>query len=272
MKNIAGSIVLYKNDPVILIQAINSFLSTDLDIHLYLVDNSPTDELRYLLTDSRVTYIFNNKNIGFGAAHNIAIKEALKTARYHLVLNPDVYFNKGTLEFLYHYLESHPEVGQVMPKVLYPDGSLQYLCKLLPTPYDLILRRFLKGKEHQLNANNERYELRFSGYDKVMEVPYLSGCFMLFRTAALQEVGLFDERIFMYIEDADLTRRMHQKFKTVYHPGATIYHHFAKGSHKNKKLLFYAIHGAFIYFNKWGWFFDKERTKVNNYILNNLLK
>jgi GT2 family glycosyltransferase len=106
-----------------------------------------------------------------------------------------------------------------MPKVVYPDGSLQYLCKLIPSPFDLFFRRFLPEQLKKLSRKkNELYELRFSGYDKEMEVPCLSGCFMLFRISALKQVGFFDERFFMYAEDFDITRRMHSKFKTLFFP------------------------------------------------------
>ncbi|WP_238395861.1 glycosyltransferase family 2 protein [Pontibacter pudoricolor] len=84
------------------------------------------------------------------------------------------------------------------------------------------------------------------------------------------EVGLFDERIFMYSEDMDLSRRMHQKFRTVYYPEAKVYHHFAKGSHRSLKLLWYALHGNIVYFTKWGWLSDPERNQVNQNILSKL--
>ncbi len=260
---LSASIVLYQNNREVLGAAIRSFLNTELPVRLYLIDNSPTDSLKDICTDERVTYRFNNRNLGFGAAHNLAMREAIPKAAYHLVLNPDVYFERGTLETLYTYMQQHSNVGLVMPKVLYPDGSLQYLCKLLPTPADLLLRRFMKWDKARLEKRNELFELRFTGYNREMDVPYLSGCFMFLRTSALQQVGLFDERIFLYTEDADLSRRMQQRYRTMYYPGATIYHHFAKGSHVNKRLLWYAIHGNVMYFNKWGWFRDREREVVN---------
>ena len=68
----------------------------------------------------------------------------------------------------------------------------------------------------------------------------------------MKKVGFFDERIFMYIEDADLTRRFLQQSRTVYYPDATVFHYFAKGSHKSWKLTWYSIHGAYVYFKKWG--------------------
>jgi GT2 family glycosyltransferase len=261
--DVSGSIVLFKNSPKLVKEAIESFLKLKLSKKLFLVDNSPTDELRSLSTLSKdIEYIKTEKNLGFGKAHNIAIQRALTEAKYHLVLNPDIFFGNDVLEKIFSYMEANPDVGQIMPKICYPDGEIQRLCKLLPSPADLFLRRFFPwfpGAEER----NKKYELQESGYDKIMNVPYLSGCFMFFRTSALKQVGLFDERIFMYIEDADITRRMHQKYKTLFFPLVTAYHHYAKGSYKSFKLMAYNIHGAFIYFNKWGWFFDRDRRNIN---------
>lgn len=262
--NITASIVTYNNNQKTLSQAIQSFLNTSLKIHLYIVDNSPTNVLHDICIDNNVTYIFNNANIGFGAAHNIAMRLTADISEYHLVLNPDVYFERDTLEKLYRFMNDSPNVGLVMPKVLYPDGSVQYLCKLLPTPEDLILRRFIKWNRRKLEKNNNLFELRFTEYNRQMEVPYLSGCFMFIRNSVLKQVGLFDERIFMYSEDLDLSRRIHLIAQTVFYPSAIVYHHFAKGSHKSLKLLWHAIYGNIVYFNKWGWIKDPQRNKINN--------
>ena len=112
--------------------------------------------------------------------------------------------------------------------------------------------------------------LKFTGYDKVMDVPYLSGCFMFFRVSALEKIGLFDERFFMYPEDIDITRRMHQQFRTVFVPDVEIIHAHAAESYKNKKMLKVHIQNMIRYFNKWGWIFDKERTRVNKEVLKQL--
>ena len=274
MKNINVSIVLFKNDQDLVKKAIYSCVNSVLINRIYLIDNSPRDILSCLASlDSRIEYIFNNANLGFGKAHNIALKRSIEeNIPYHLVLNPDVYFEGGILEELYHFMENNPDVGLVMPKVLYPDGTLQYLCKLLPTPLDLFGRRFLNFGPFRkiVEKRNEVYELRFTGYDKIMEVPYLSGCFMFIRTEVLKKVGLFDERFFMYLEDTDLSRRIHRVAKTVYYPYVYVYHEYGKGSYKSLKLLYYHIKSAIKYFNKYGWFFDKEREEINKKILKKL--
>lgn len=263
------SIVLYKSNIEKLRAAIDSVRNTALNYKLYLIDNSPTDELR-VLEGERTEYLFNNENLGFGRAHNLALRRALHESKYHLVLNPDVYFSENVLEAIFARMEADQTVGMISPKILYPDGETQFLCKLLPTPFDLFARRFL-GSNDWVEKRNRKYELRESGYDKEMNIPYLSGCFMFIRSSVLEEVGLFDERIFMYIEDADLTRRIHQRYRTLFFPDVNIYHHYAKGSYKNLKLMLYNIHGAIIYFTKWGWFFDAERRRINDLVVNKYL-
>jgi GT2 family glycosyltransferase len=266
---ISASIVIYKNDPVLLTKAVDSFLNSTVESTLYLIDNSPTDEFRHLFQQPRVRYTFNNKNYGFGAGHNIALKEALKTNayQYHIILNPDVFFDASVTERLFSYMESNSQVGLVMPKVLYPDGRLQPLCKLLPSPLTLFSRRFLPFNPTWINRMNHWYEMHFSGYDKVMDVPFLSGCFMFLRIEALQKVGLFDERIFLYTEDTDLTRRIHKHYRTIFFPEATIYHYHQRRSYKNVTILIYHVFSAIKYFNKWGWFNYTEREDINQRIL-----
>jgi GT2 family glycosyltransferase len=265
------SIVLFKSNPAIIGQTIESVYKSTLNFKLYLIDNSPTNQLSSLKRDERTEYIFNDENLGFGKAHNIAMQKAVEESSYHLVLNPDIYFNENVLEDLFVYMEQNKVVGQVMPKILYPDGSIQHLCKLLPTPADLLLRRFFSWLPAS-KERNKKYELIDSGYNKIMNIPYLSGCFMFLRTESLKKVGLFDEAIFMYIEDADLTRRIHEHYATMFYPNVQVYHYYEKGSYKNFKLMLYNIHGAFVYFTKWGWFFDSERRKINQRIEQEYLK
>ena len=96
------------------------------------------------------------------------------------------------------------------------------------------------------------------------------GCFMFLRMSAINNIGMFDENIFMYTEDIDLTRRIHKKYKTMFWPEVTIVHAHKRSSYKNKKLLKIHIKSAIKYFNKWGWIFDSERRKWNKEVLNEL--
>jgi len=267
MFEVNGSIVLYHNNREQLNKVIDSFLSTNLSATLYLIDNSLTDELKnYVEYDKRIKYIFNNANIGYGAGHNIAIRESIRNStKYHIVLNPDLYFKSDIIKNIFNYMEDNNNIGNIMPKILYPNGDNQYLAKLLPTPLDWLLRRFLPVKLTQ--SITDKFELRYTGYTTKMNVPFLSGCFMFLRVEALKNVGLFDENIFMYMEDIDLNRRIHMQYKTLYYPDVEIYHEYERGSHKNFKLLLISIQSSIKYFNKWGWIFDKERKIINDAVL-----
>jgi GT2 family glycosyltransferase len=262
MEKLSASIVVYKTDAGQLRQVIDCYLNSVDAGQLLILDNSPTDQLRQLCHAPRVGYIFNGQNLGYGKAHNIALRRSIDVSQYHLVLNADVYFEPDTLSKIIHFMDSHPQAALVMPKVFSADGNLQMLCKLLPTPLNLALRRFFPF-ESWFSKLNARYEMKSMGYDRVMDVPFLSGCFMFMRTSALKQVGLFDERYFLYAEDTDLSRRLHEQFQTLYFPGAEIQHVHARGSYKDLRLTLQNLKSAIQYFNKWGWFFDSDRRAIN---------
>jgi GT2 family glycosyltransferase len=262
---ITASIVMYNNDQQMIMRAVQSILSAKLHIHVYLVDNSETDKLRKLFQENKnITYLFNNANVGFGAGHNIAIKKAMPFTKYHLVINPDIYFEENVLEAMYSYIEKHDDIGMLCPKVYYPDGKLQYLCRKLPTPLDILLKRMPSSLIHLFFQKRiDKYEFKNKNYNQIMDVPSLSGCFMFIRCDVFKKVGFFDENLFMYMEDFDFTRRTARYYRTVYYPNVFIYHHYARESAVNKKLLMIAIKSTIYYFNKWGWIIDKERKKMN---------
>lgn len=267
---LTASLVLYHNSPQEVDTLLECALKSCID-KLYIVDNSRNDAFRILETRSNKISYIHSENIGYGRAHNIAIRKAIASgAKYHVVVNPDIYFKDGTMEALVEYMDSHNEAGWVMPKIIYPNGKLQYLCKPLPTPTDLILRRFIPKSWFKKSKSN--FELQQFGYDYELNVPFLSGCFMFLRVSALQEIGLFDERFFMYGEDIDLSRRMHSKYKTIFFPNVTVVHAHKAESYKNYKMLLTHIKNIIKYFNKWGWLFDQERKTVNQKLRNELSK
>lgn len=254
--------MLYKNSPDVYEVAIQSFLNGCPDGILFVMDNSPKPLRHELFTHARVRYVFNKGNLGFGKAHNRALALLPSESGMHLLLNPDVAFGDEVLPLLKSVMDDDASIGVVMPQIKYPDGSLQRLCKLLPTPVDLILRRFLPS--HRLRRHlNQRYELHDLPQDKLVDVPSLSGCCLLVRTQILRQLKGFDERYFMYMEDVDLVRRIGDYARTVYVPMVSVMHEYAKGSYANRKLLAYHLKSAVKYFSKWGWVFDAKRTRRN---------
>ena len=262
------SIVLYNHSLAEVTLLVGTLRESSMVSSIFLIDNSPVYNSEFSMLP--VTYIFNNKNLGYGAAHNIAIRKTIdQKLPYHLVVNPDITFDPIILKNIVNFMDNNSDTGLLMPKVYYPNGEIQYLCKLLPTPADLIFRRFLPRKWAQKQI--AKFEMRAWGYNRTMDVPYLSGCFMFLRTEAVRQAGMFDERFFMYPEDIDLTRRIHRKYRTVFYPEVSVVHQHAQGSYKNLKLLFIHVWNMIKYFNKWGWVFDKERREVNNETLKQLI-
>jgi hypothetical protein len=269
---LTASVVIYnssKKDIQTVVTCIeNSIVST-----IYVVDNASNDNLKEFVLglSEKIVYIQGQGNVGYGAANNIAIRKAIQLgAKYHLVLNPDVTFTEGTLESLATFMDEHPNVGLVQPKAFYPNGDIQYLCKLLPSPADLIFRRFL----YRTQVNNERtkqYELQGIDRSSVhFDIPFVSGCFLFLRIDILKQLGLFDERFFLYMEDVDLCHRMHSVGQIAFYPSATIVHSYGKGSYKRSGLFWHHIVSAIKYFNKWGWFSNKSRNEINNKLLKNI--
>jgi GT2 family glycosyltransferase len=270
MTDITCSIVLFHNPAEEVRKAIESFLNCNRNIKLYLVDNSSDDLLRYQFISPQLEYIFNGRNLGYGAGHNLAIQKAIGKSKYHLVLNPDVEFRPEILDSLFEFMELNKEAGLVMPKVFYKNGQIQYLCKKLPSPSDLFLRRFLPGRlQSFFKKYLEEYELKHKNYNSIMEVPNLSGCFMFIRTEVFSNVGMFDERYFLYLEDTDLCRRINEDYRTVYFPKVSIVHGYSKASYKSFKLMKFHLQSSIKYFNKWGWFKDIKRIAINYSVLGN---
>lgn len=264
---IVASIVLYNHSLSEISPLVKILRKSEKVSNIFLIDNSPTPTTEF--NNLLVKYIFTGNNWGYGAGHNIAIRHTVEqNIPYHLVINPDISFNPDILNTIEQFMDANPNIAQLMPKVYYPNGETQYLCKLIPTPFDLLFRRFLPAS--WTKERTAIFELRASGYDKLMDVPYLSGCFMFLRTEVLKEVGLFDERFFMYPEDIDLTRRITKKYRTVFFPNVSIIHHHAQSSYVNLKMLYIHITNMAKYFNKWGWIFDKERKIINKKTLEQL--
>ena len=232
---------------------------------IYLLDNSETkanDQWLKAQGSNKVRYMFMGANLGYGRAHNIALREsAYHQTELHLVMNSDIIVKAEDIDAMHDWMLANPQVGQLMPRVLYPDGTQQYLAKRLPTPMDVFGRRFLP--KWLTARRNWRYELRALDLSRPVNAPYLSGCFMLLRTRAAVDAGLFDERYFMYPEDIDLTRTIHRNWLTLYYPEWTIVHNHARASYKDKHMLWIHIRNLCRYFNKWGWICDAERRQFN---------
>jgi GT2 family glycosyltransferase len=267
---ITASIVLFQTDVLEIKKYITTLLITDKIRKLYLIDNSAVDNSSFFSKiDGRIEYVSNKINVGFGKGHNIALKRSLaEGAKYHFVINPDIYFKDDVIGPLIDYMELDKEVGMLMPQILNEDGTIQYLPKLLPSPFDVVLRK-LQWPHFYYKEFVRRYEMR--GFDDIIySTPVISGCFGLLRMESVKEIGLYDERFFMYFEDWDLSRRMVKKYKTVYYPKVSVYHGYESGASKKMSLFFVFLKSFFLYFTKWGWFVDLDRQRINKEVLSQI--
>lgn len=262
------SIVAYKTEVEELEKCLNS-LRSKIVRKIYVVDNSQQEYLKKYCEEKEDVEYIPSRNVGYGAAHNIAIRKAISAgSKYHLVLNSDVYFEPTDLEKLVEYMDSREDVAMVQPNVIYPNGEMQYTCRLLPTPANLIFRRFLPKR--MVEGMNYKYMLKKFDHRSELNVPYHQGSFMFFRVKCFEKVGLFDERFFMYPEDIDITRRMHREYKTMFWPGVTVVHAHRAASYKSKKMLKIHMWNMIKYFTKWGWIFDGERKRWNKELLSEI--
>lgn len=232
-------------------------------VYKVVVDNSFNSYSKEVFEQLGWTYIHRPDNPGFGSSHNLIFDKYGYQSDYHIVTNPDIQFKTDILKELLEFMDKNLDAGVVAPAVYYPNGDFQELRKLLPSPYGWFLRRFRRGSK-RLERYNQRFELRMAPKDGIFQYPYMSGCFMLLRSEILKDIGFFDDNIFMYGEDTDLSRRFWINGTPPYYYGkVSIVHDFAKGSHTSKKLLWIAIKSTLYYFNKWGWF-DSARKEINN--------
>jgi len=243
---ITASIVLFNNDFEILKKTVNSFLNISVKKKLYLIDNSNSNKLEAFFKSSEIEYLFVGKNIGFGAAHNLVLNKLC--SNFHLILNPDVVFSVGVISSLITALNENPTVAFVTPKVRYPSVKPQYICRKHPTLFDLLNRKLKISNDQFLNR-----EYRDRDLQKPFYPDFIHGCFMLFNTTDLKNLKGFDERFFLYMEDADICRRIDKiGKKKLYYPKVEIIHHHQQGSSKSIKLFIIHTSSAIKYFLKWG--------------------
>lgn len=235
---LSASVVVYSTPTDIFDEAVKSFLSTPFeDKILFVVDNSKGADYSYVADiDRQVVYIKTDKNLGFGRAHNVAIRKAGRLdSAYHLIMNPDVFFGADSLVKLVDFMEEHKEAPMSSPKVCNPDGSLQFIYRKFPTFFSQVKRRL--NPFGIFDSYNAEGEMRHKDYGKPFEFDFCHGCFMLFRTAVLEKLDGFDERFFMYMEDVDICRRAKKYGKTMYCSNASIVHYYQKESGKHFGLF-----------------------------------
>jgi len=265
MKPISASIVVYSsielkpnsNKLRILQNMLTAICSHELIEWAMVIDNSPKPFFENVCLDIKRCMYHHacGINLGFGAANNLA-KRVAPCCSYHLIINPDIIMTDvDVLSDMYRFMCLNPKVSISQPLIRSEDGKkIQYLCKRNPTLMIQVLRGFTPFLlKNMFRPYNEWYEMRDIAYlSSPVETQYLSGAFMFCRRSVLDKVKWFDEKYFMYLEDADLTRRASEHGPCIHVPTTCVRHVWARGSHNSWKLRIIAIKSYFYYAFKWG--------------------
>jgi len=237
---------------------------------IIVVDNDSGDDLSGLKTEfPEINLILSPKNLGMGGGNNLGISHA--SGQYILILNPDTIIRPGAIAVLVSYLEAHASIAMVGPKLLYPDGSLQYSCLRWPSFFTPLLRRTFLGA--YFPAAVDSFVMKDFDHQSIRPVDWLMGSCLLFRREIVGRDSrsfrpFFDERYFMYFEDIDLARQIWScGHEVVYVPEAVVVHDHTRGSAQHPwylavfldRLAWRHIDSWLKYFIKWGF---KRKLKI----------
>lgn len=236
----------------------------DLDYEIIIVDNASTDgsveyvEQKLQPRFARVRLVRAESNQGYAAGNNLGIRAA--RGRYLLIMNPDIVIWDNALKQMVDFMEAQPRVGIAGPRLLSPDGSLQYFCYRWPTPQVLLYRRTPLSRFNFARRAISRYLMMDWDHADTRPVDWVQGSCMIVRQSASDKVGLMDERYFLYSEDTDWCRRFWRAgFEVWYLAAVEIIHYHRRASSSERfysalfnKMAWIHLISAGKYFRKWG--------------------
>lgn len=254
---LSACIVAYKNyeDIKDALSSMEQFTSPELAKRIYIIDNgvaisSPSDvnDFRSWVEGYKdVEYIDAGQNLGFGKGHNTVLGKL--DSEYHVIVNPDILFCEDAFSDILAWMDENQDVGMVIPDIRDENGKRQLVYREDLTVFDMFVRFFCKGL---FKKRVVKHTLQDKDYSKPFQVPFGQGSFLVIRTDLFKELKGFDDNFFMYVEDADLCKRVNQVSKLMYFPGARVIHKWKQGSHGSKTLFKYHVQSMKYYFKKWG--------------------
>lgn len=226
-------------------------------VEVVVVDNASSDGSPEMVRTEfpAVTLRETGANLGFSGGNNVALAD--NKSDYVFLLNSDAMLPKGGLDTLLEWADTTPDAGLIGPKVINPDGTLQFSCRRWPTPQAGLFRNVYLGKLFPQNQPAADYLMRDFDHASPLDVDWLSGCAMLMRRECLEQVGLLDEKtFFMYCEDMDWSLRVHEAgWRVVYAPVVSVTHKIGGSSdqvaermiveHSRAMVRFWKKHQAF---------------------------
>lgn len=224
-------IVNYKT-PKLLMQCLESLKKEASFVNdIIVVDNNSADNSLALLKNNfpRVKRVASQTNAGFGRGVNWGVNNARH--EYIMILNPDIIFKGQSLEFLLKEMIKDPGIGLIAPKLVLPDGQLQYSCCRFQTPDIVLFRRSALGQTRLGQKRLDHFLMKEYDHLKPRDVDWVIGGCMLIRRQAVEQVGLMDDRFFLYFEDMDWCRRLWQGgWRVRYEPRVSMTHYYRRQS------------------------------------------
>jgi GT2 family glycosyltransferase len=213
------------------------------NLEIFVVDNDSQDGSPEMVRDKypEVNLIALDKNIGFGAANNLAINKS--KADYIFLLNPDTEISKDFLPNIFAYVHNNPNIGIIGPRIINDDGSKQASIRRHPSLLSQILVMFKLTNIPIINGLLNNYLFKDFDYNKEQPVEQVMGAAMFIQKSVFDKIGVFDEKFFIWFEEVDLCKRASTAgIKIKYFPGASIIHHgaqsFSKANSLKKQMIF----------------------------------
>jgi GT2 family glycosyltransferase len=220
-------------------------------MEVIVVDNNSEDQSAQMVEAEfpEVRLIALSVNLGFGKGHNKAFEVA--TGAVLFPLNSDAIVHAGCFTRILEFLRSDPKIGIVGPKLLNPNGSLQYSARRFPTPMAALFRNTPLGKLFPNNKYTREYLMTDWAHDEPRDVDWVSGAAFAFTRDLYEKIGGFDERFFMFLEDVDLCYRAHQAGRRiVYLPDAVVTHKIGSSTDKAPNRMINQFHHSMLLFYK----------------------
>jgi len=268
-KIVLSIIIVNYNAKKLLQQCLSSVYAETKQIlfNVWVVDNNSDDSSVAMVRKNfpEVKLIKNNENCGFAKANNMAISR-IKTD-YFLLLNPDSVARDNAIEKVVKFMDRNPEVGIVGCRVLNEDGSLQLACRRsIPTPGVAFFRLSGLSRLFPNSKITAKYNLMYLDPNETNEVDAVSGAFLMIRRKVVEEIGLLDERFFMYGEDLDWCLRAKKAGWTVmYYPDAEIIHYKGECSKFNHRRAAFEFYRSMYLFHKKH--FAENYSPITNFII-----
>lgn len=268
MKKVGIVTVTYNTseDTLAFLHSLKQSKTPDISLDIIIVDNGSEEvfTLPESLQQDDIKIIRSEINTGFSGGNNIGIQEALqRDADYILIINNDTIVDPDMLQNLLSVLESKPDVGVTTPKIYFAKGHEFHKDRYKPEELGKVLW-FAGGSTDWDNVTSIHRgidEVDHGQYDTTEEITFATGCCMLFKKEVLEKIGLFDDRYFLYYEDADLNERVRRAgYKIYYVPEAKLTHVNAASTGGAGNVL----HDYFLSRNKmlFGMTYAPLRTKI----------